>query len=188
MTIRSAGVFFWIAAVFLVANCFGQDKMKRAERKDDPDNYRCYYRPKFSAKERMKNYPFNVAAQVVLTSYELDFMAKKEGTPDLERIVLSKIQIDSLTDLLFNNFYKGEIWRIEGVGCFQPRNAIVFVDAAGKEFERADVCFECLNYHTGPTEFKFGDDCKYKMSLLDPFFASCGIKIGPRSNKPREQH
>jgi hypothetical protein len=136
----------------------------------------------------MKNYPFNVAAQVVLTSYELDFMAKKEGTPDLERVVLSKTQIDSLTDLLFNNFFKGRTYFVEGVGCFMPRNAIVFVDASGKEFERADVCFECLNYHTSPTEFKFGDDCRYKMSLLDPFFISCGIKIGPRSNKPPEQH
>lgn len=136
----------------------------------------------------MKNYPFNVAAQVVLTSYELDFMAKKIGTPDLERIVLNKTQIDSLTDLLFNNFYKGEILVIEGTGCFMPRNAIVFVDASGKEFERADVCFECLNYYTAPTKFKFGDDCKWKISLLDPFFVSCGIKIGPQSNKPREQH
>lgn len=135
----------------------------------------------------MKNYPFNVAAQVVLTSYELDFMAKKEGTPDFERIVLSKNQIDSLTDLLFNNFFKGRTYFAEGVGCFMPRNAIVFVDASGKEFERADVCFECLNYKTAPTEFKFGHDCEVKMNLLDAFFVSCGIKIGPRSNKPREQ-
>jgi hypothetical protein len=136
----------------------------------------------------MKNYPFNVAAQVVLTSYELEFMAKKEGTPDLERIVLSKIQIDSLTDLLFNNFFKGRVYFGEGVGCFEPRNAIVFVDAAGKEFERADVCFVCGNYRTAPTEFTFGDDCKVKMRLLDPFFVSCGIKIGTRSDKPNDQH
>ncbi len=165
-----------------------QHKMNHVDNDEDDENRQCFYRPKFTAEKRMKNYPFRDAAQVILTSYEEVLDGKGPRGPDLERIVLRKSQIDSLTDVLYNNFYKGKFLTSEVIMCFNPRNAIVFVDASGKEFERADVCFECLNYETGPVMLRFGDDCNWKVNLLDSFFVSCGIKHGPQSHKPKKQH
>lgn len=188
MEIRLAWVSFLLEAVFVMASCSSQHKMNHVDNDEDDENRQCFYRPKFTAEERMKNYPFRDAAQVILTSYEGGLDGKEPRGPDLERIVLRKSQIDSLTDVLYNNFYRGKFLTSEVMMCFNPRNAIVFVDASGKEFERADVCFECLNYETAPVTLRFGDDCNWKVNHLDSFFVSCGIKHGPQSNKPKKQH
>lgn len=177
-----------LVAAFVIASCSQRYKLNYlVDYETDEANRQCFYKPKFTSGERMKNYPFNVASQVVLTSYNGGLGGKEPGSPDLERVVLRKTQIDSLTDVLYNNFYKGDFLNMNGVGCFEPNNAIVFLDASGREFERADVCFQCLNFETKPTEFQLGDDCYWKIRLLDSFFISCGIKHGPQSNRPKEE-
>ena len=63
-----------------------------------------------------------------------------------ERITLSNLQIDSLTSILFNVTYRGPFFTEVDVKCYNPRNAILFIDETGKELAFIELCFECMKH------------------------------------------
>ncbi|WP_177766361.1 hypothetical protein [Flavobacterium sp. I3-2] len=100
--------------------------------------------------------------------------------PDLfeEKIELSEIQKNELTDLIYNYGNNHEDAVIWGAKCFIPRNAILFFDENNKLFEFIEICFECYQYKTSNYNVDLNNNCGQKLSLLKELFEKSGIEYG----------
>ncbi|TMI63529.1 MAG: hypothetical protein E6H07_12160 [Bacteroidetes bacterium] len=155
-------------------------------------NRSCVHRDKFSQQQRLKLYPFNKAAQVQIVSFDkpdtliegkLPMKNKKVDYSQLKEIkTLEKAEIDSLTDILYNNGYRGEFHMEMESLCYNPRNAILFADSTGKAFAFIELCFECQGYKTSSSAVKTGDFCDQKYKLIQTFFSKHGIEFGTKEN------
>ena len=176
-------IFFLIAASL---SAFGQKAYKEyviKEVKGADDN--CVYLPKYSPSKRRNFYPFNDADTIKLVSFrhhEDNYPIKGNAiTSDslFEQKVLAKQEIDELTDILYNNFYK----KASGIGsltqCFAPRNAIIFIDKFGKAKETIFICFHCSRYEAMSQKYGLlGADCDQKMKMLMNFFIRQKLLFG----------
>ena len=66
----------------------------------------------------------------------------------------------------------------ESYGCYNPRNAILFMDEKGKVIAAFEICFECHNYELRPKPFYTGEMCNCKYDELKDFFRKAGITYG----------
>jgi cytochrome oxidase Cu insertion factor (SCO1/SenC/PrrC family) len=185
-----------LAFLFLSTILHAQSGQKPPAPVQDSDD-KCYHNGKLKPSERLKNYPFNEAQKVLLVSFdeEADW-EKQHGTGGLienytpvfrdtlfenklhEKQQLSKAGIDSLTDVLYSFSYKKTPSVEKDKDCYQPRNAIVFINKDGQAFAFIEVCFECQNYKTSDAKILTGDFCEGKYELLRNFFKKEGIKTG----------
>ncbi|HTD40748.1 MAG TPA: hypothetical protein VK671_09015, partial [Mucilaginibacter sp.] len=100
--------------------------------------------------------------------------------------VLTQSQINQLTNIIYNTGFKVySHWELEpalfengGGGCFNPRNAILFIDKNGKIFDYLEVCFECQVADSESRKITLGAGCNQKFDLLKKYFISLGIKYG----------
>lgn len=165
------------------------------QEQEDSDqlNHQCKYLNKYSVEQRNSFYPFNVAKNIKLVSFgikpvkngftspdgQLPMKNKKIVYSDLMEVkTLSKSQIDSLTDLLYNNIYTGYFSTITEAQCYNPRNAILFLDDNGALIVFIEICFECQRYRTNSQKVVLGDFCSQKYDLLKEFFQQAGIEFG----------
>lgn len=92
-----------------------------------------------------------------------------------QSIILTKGGIDSLTNILYNYGYtpvrktKSNLID-EPTGCYQPRNAILFIGEDGKVKEWMEYCFTCLGYRHSSDKIKNYDFCNQKYEMLRKFF------------------
>jgi hypothetical protein len=117
----------------------------------------------------------------------------KQQKPDQTRIkekkVLSAFEIDKLTDILYNfgykstKSYKGLRIADEGYSCYNPRNAIVFLDEKGLIAEYIEICFECHRREESSEKIKSGEFCTEKYDLIRKYFYAAGIKYGTNKRK-----
>lgn len=152
----------------------------------DLKNHKCAYTGKFTAIERLGQYPYNVAAKVSLVSFGNDSLIFNSlptiaGEIDLlslkENVALSVHGVDSLTDIIFNLSYSGKILTTSGHGCYDPHNAILFADVNGKIFEFMEICFGCDRIRVSDERIQFGEPCNGKYEALQAFFKSKGIRL-----------
>ena len=144
---------------------------------------------------RLKNYPFNLAAKVLLVSYvglepvrPGDTVYVNKGLPRIgdsicylklkEIKALSQPQVDRLTDILYNYGFPGSSHLITQAGCFMPHNAILFADKEGKAFAYIDICFLCEVAKMSSKKISLGDLCGGKFELMRAFFELVGIEYG----------
>ena len=148
---------------------------------------------------RLKNYPFNMATQIQLVSfksnadtssgwYYKDSLPRKNDTVCYSKLYelknLSFSQVDKLTDLLYNYGYRmrlkddGLIYVTTSPQCYNPRNAILFLDSTGKVFEFIEICFQCQKTKESSGKINLGVMCNQKLDLLKNFFVRTGIKYG----------
>ena len=145
----------------------------------------CIYRNKYTETERLKFYPFNVSDTIKLISFRYhnnNYPINKDHiTIDslVEEKTLSKEEVARLTDILYNNVPRrpGNIHAI--LECFEPRNAVLFIDKSGKLKEYMLICFHCRRFESSSSE-KFGewDICNQKSEMIRKFFVSAGMKFG----------
>jgi hypothetical protein len=144
--------------------------------------------------ERLEIYPFNVAKEIKLVSYDdkmqpdSTYISQGNSIPKEnggvifskmdEVVLLNQQDIEKLTDILYNYKYKEQPVNLYSSGCFDPRNAIVFVDKHNKAFEYVEICFQCGGYEKSSKQVNEGDFCIGKYDLLKNFFISKGITIG----------
>jgi hypothetical protein len=162
---------------------------------EDPDSDKCKRVEKYNEEQRRHFYPFNKAREIKIASFENESdkgeplsLPMKDGKIDVSRLhelkKLSSADIDSLTNILYNFTYAGDNFTLLGVGCYNPRNVIVFMDSAGKPFEYLELCFECNGHRSSldkpekPYAGEFGEFCRGKYDLLKDFFIRAGIKYG----------
>ena len=100
--------------------------------------------------------------------------------------VLTRPQINQLTNIIYNTGLKVSKDRElvpapfenGGGGCFDPRNALLFVDENGKIFDYFEICFECNVADSKSGKITIGSGCNQKFDLLKKYFISLGIKYG----------
>ena len=136
----------------------------------------------------MNFFPFNTSAVIKIVSFNdpesqiEDTLPMKGNEIDYTKITeektLSKEQIDELTSILHNVTYKGEIFRISGTGCYNPKNAILFCDKNNHLLEFIEICFHCSGYELSSEKIGLGDLCNEKWEMLRSFFLTTGIKLG----------
>ena len=124
--------------------------------------------------------PLNV---ISYTSSDRIHPKKEEGkgpletSPFWEEKELTKAGIDSLSFLLYNVKFRGKIFIMEQIKCFQPRNGILFYDKENRLLESMAICFECSRTTFSWNETKV-DRCDDKYMLLANFFRKIGMKFG----------
>jgi hypothetical protein len=179
-----AGVVWVFIVIVGLFSASGQS-LRREER-----NHNCKESNKFTSVDRLKNYPFDQAVTVRLVSFdnkpdstiEEHILPQKNGRVDTsvlsEQTTLSKRQIDSLTHILYNIGYSGKILTSEVSMCYNPRNAILFLDSTEQVFEFIEICFECNNLRLSSGKIKTGEFCTQKYEMLNAYFAQNKIEIG----------
>ena len=161
----------------------------------------CAKRNSKSFSSRIKNYPFNLTAKIQLVSfkhnpdtanfgeYTRDSLPKLNDTVCYSKLfevkTLSLTQIDKLTDLMYNYGFKfipkikGNVYLIGSVlQCYNPRNAILFLDKDNKVFEFIEICFECKRIRTSSDSIGIGVKCNQKLKMIQNFFKEVGIDYG----------
>ena len=144
----------------------------------------CTYISKYSSTKRLHFYPFNVSDSIKLVSFrhhKHDYPIKGDSLvldSIVEIVTLSSKDIDKLTDILYNNFYKSKPDYGVFNQCFYPRNAIIFYNKAGRIKENILICFHCYRLEKGSDKINTGDDCSEKIEKLRLFFISKGMNFG----------
>ncbi len=186
---------FTIILSFLFQFAFGQltslgepRSMTRKEEITDSVNEHCIHRNKINSKQRINNFPFNQAKEVRLVSFKKRYgiglaLPMKNKKVDLSKLsesfTLDKINTDSLTDILYNTGYKGLFYSFSD-GCYEPRNAILFIDSLGQSFAFIELCFQCDGFRLSSKKVKAGQFCNEKYELLKSFFIKNRIVYGTR--------
>jgi hypothetical protein len=152
------------------------------ERKGVDEN--CVYKKKYSETQRLKFFPFNVADTVMLVSFRYhrnNYPIDQHGISYdslIEKRVLNKAEIAQLTDILYNNVAKrhGSIATLNM--CFDPRNAILFIDKTGRLRAYLLICFHCDRYEASSADVDLWDPCNQKVEMIHRFFVAAGIQFG----------
>ena len=101
-----------------------------------------------------------------------------------EEKTLSTAGIDSLTDILYNVGYtpvKNLVFQIgKEMSCYEPRNAILFLDSAGNVTQYIKFCFQCWKYYYSSSNTKSVEYCEQKYEMLKLYFKRQGIKYGTK--------
>lgn len=153
-----------------------------------------------SLSKRLKLYPFNKATQIQLVSFKSSYDNNigefyKDSLPRMnDTICYSKIfeiktlipsQVDTLSDLIYNYGFKFKYIPKKNVyflgtslQCYNPKNAILFLDKDNKVFEFIEICFQCKKTRTSSDNVSLGTDCNQKLGLIKGFFKKNKIEYG----------
>lgn len=167
----------------------------RKEAEMEERNHHCAKQTNKSLSTRLKNYPFNLSVEVQLVSFkentdtvgnEIEY--GKDSLPRLhDSICYSKLseikaltfaQVDSLTDIFYNYGYLGKVYTGSMPLCYNPRNAILFIDKNGKAFEFIEICFECERIKGSSEKISLGEMCDEKLNMIKNIFKNAGIEYG----------
>jgi hypothetical protein len=111
-----------------------------------------------------------------------------------EIIELNPKGIEELSNLMFNYKLNKTIGKNDNVvigvtGCYEPRNAVLFLDDEGKIISSIEICFECGGILQSPETIPnfnildYCQECTEMKSLYNSFFIKHGIKYGTRAKK-----
>ncbi|MFD1604045.1 hypothetical protein ACFSJW_08940 [Flavobacterium artemisiae] len=160
-------------------------------------NGKCIRKNTFSEKERSSFFPFSEASQIKIISFKdkvKDVMPGTELIRHIESIKIGKEvfneklydetatltpeQTNQLSDIIFNFSYTKLPLEDSEVYCYNPRNAIFFLDAENHIMAYIEICFGCNKYRTSDKQFSLGDFCNEKYDMLKAIFEKSGIKYG----------
>jgi len=173
--------FLMIVLLLGIQGAFGQNEAAADEA--------CINHNKYSAKQRLKFYPFNRAKKVALISYsdaavEAELYTAIDKLPKLEQadkvVMLNSQEIYDLTNTIYNIGYAEPVFvKTLAIDCPETKNAIVFLDGSGKPFEYILLYFGCNQYGYSSEKVKDGDYCTEKFDLLKQHFTVKGIPTAP---------
>lgn len=134
-----------------------------------------------------KDFPYNKTAAIKLVSFRLlsDTVYERElprtnGAIDMNKmsevIVLDKDLEELLLDILVN--YDNQSEYSEIMMCYEPRNAIIFIDSNGQVVASIEICFACQQYKTDPLTLDLSHFCNEKFEAIRQVFMAAGIKYG----------
>ncbi len=197
--------YLFIALLLLTCFAYGQRRLPRPS--SHKWNNNCVRNKHYSLAVRMQRYPFDQARQVQFVSFDgkvdifqKEFIFPKEGhniDPQLiidgappppkdtvqyaelkEIKILSPAQIDTLTDILYNYGFPGRWHSTKTLECYDPRNAILFLDSKGQALAFTEICFQCRNTETSSDKISLGEMCEQKMDTIRKLFEKVGVKYG----------
>ena len=176
-------------STFSITFCFAQSKTHPPPPKPE-ERFRTN-KVKYSLQRRLSFYPLNECAQIQIVSFGLQLDSNQrtvEGNYQLPKlndtvqvskldqtICLNLKQVDTLTDILYNECARWTIAEYTQTGCYYPRNAILFIDKLGKVFEYMEICFECLQVKVSSSNAVKPDLCRYMYADLKSFYERNGL-------------
>ena len=196
---------FKILILIVFAINFSQSQNRKNRINNADENGYCIRKRNLSFKNRILNFPFNLSSQIILVSYKTKFDIKSEDSIQfdtegmqfqkllnsikinqdtiiknefLEAIVLNLIQTEKLTDVFFNYGFKSEHYTSSQTKCYDPKNAIIFIDKDNSVIAFIEVCFACNRIRTSNEKVNFGEYCEQKYDLVKQVFNESGIKYG----------
>ncbi|MGX7666131.1 hypothetical protein [Flavobacterium pedocola] len=103
-----------------------------------------------------------------------------------EIVELPTSQIDELSNWMINFkvIRRPKEVIVNMTNCYEPRNAVLFLDENNNVVSHLEICFECGQYYLTPESISdFNDLCKLggcdeHQILLKEFFRKSGIKYG----------
>ena len=105
---------------------------------------------------------------------------KKDGKVDLDAMfevkTLGKDIEDILLDILVNYKNISKIGQV--IMCYEPRNAILFVDKTDNILGYIEICFGCQKYIASEKSLQDLSFCEDKFEALRKIFMAAGIKYG----------
>ena len=184
-----------IAVIFFSTTSYGQFRKldtlppspggyPKSVLKIEKENHKCVSLPKKSFSTILKKYPFNKTAKIQLVSFKSNYLPIENDTVCLSKLfevkTLTLRQIDTLTNIMYNIGFGGTILIIEEMNCYNPRNAILFIDNKDKVFEYIEICFECEQTVNSSDKIEFGEACNEKFNLIKKQFLNAGITHGTK--------
>ncbi len=160
------------------------------QRQHEEKNKSCIHKNSLTLNKRLSKFPFNEAIKIKIVSFEkpdsfhftylLPIKNKLvDNTKLKETIILNNLQIDSLTNIIYNYGYKGIFHSFNENAClYKPKNAILFLDKNEQVFAFIELCFECGEYRMSDNRISIGELCSQKYLLLKMFFYKNGIRFG----------
>ncbi len=136
---------------------------------------------------RLKNYPFKIASKIQLVSFDntdgqilpgtklynnTPKLLVKWKTPFFQTKTLDANQIDELTDLLYNFCHLKPNFVTDFGACFNPKNAILFLNEKEEVFDLFMICFECKLIRTYLYRTELPCDCDHQIAVLKTFLKS----------------
>ena len=166
----------------------------KKEMEEEERNHNCIKKNITSLTARLKKYPFNLSAQIQFVSFQggvyliNNEIVRQDSLPRInDTILYSKLteiktltypQVDKLTDIFYNYGFRGTTFKISEAACYNPRNAILFLDNKGKVIEFIEICFECQKTSESSDKISLGDMCDQKLNMLFDLFKKVGIEYG----------
>jgi hypothetical protein len=166
----------------------------KKEMEQEERNHNCIKKNITSLTSRLKKYPFNLSAQIQFVSFKggvylIDNkIVRQDSLPRInDSILYSQLtevrtltypQVDKLTDIFYNYGFRGTTYIISEAACYNPRNAILFLDNKGKVIEFIEICFECKKTAESSDKVTLGDMCDQKLDMLFELFKKVGIEYG----------
>jgi hypothetical protein len=144
----------------------------------------------YSRAERQSKYPFNQTKSARLVSFGIAnrHMNKREeyriplkdSVADLSKmdevVDIPMSDLDSIADILLNTCHRLDSFASMYVFCNIPRNAVLFYDSTGENFEYLEICFECQKLNPGSSLFFFDSMiCDNVYKDLQSFFKRRGL-------------
>ena len=194
----------FIALIILTRSVYGQKNNlakippqppTKKEMEAEERNHNCIKKINRTFTTRLKNYPFNISTQIQFVSFmgssrtvDNETVYINDSLPRInDTICYSKLhevktltftEVDKLTDILYNYGFGGPVYAMSIANCYNPRNAILFLDSTGKAFEFIEICFECDRLQESSEKIGLGDMCDQKMNMLKELFKKIGIEYG----------
>lgn len=155
----------------------------------------CKKQQNLSLEKRLSNYPFNKAKEIKIISFTniniirdslivetQDEIPKTNGKIDLSKVkeieTLTSSDIDELSDIFYNFGYKENPKIQVNIKCYEPRNAILFLNEKGEIFEYIEICFECKKTVESSKKISLGEMCNQKLEMIKQIFKKRNIKFG----------
>lgn len=144
----------------------------------------CIYNNKYSESQRLGFYPLNVSDTIKLISFRYhknDYPVQRGHIVNdsiLEVRILNETSINKLTDILYNYVSNKQGNIRPDKSCFEPRNAILFIDRVGQVREYALISFSCDQFEISSNRIEKWDPCFQKSQMILRLFVSTGIKYG----------
>jgi hypothetical protein len=144
--------------------------------------------PRREGKKKIRNlFPYNQLDKIKLVSFKLPHpdsvertIPLKNGQVDMdgmfESVTLEKELSEKLLDILVN-YDNPEDERLV-LMCYDPRNAIIFMDKSDKILGYIELCFDCLDFKTEPKNIVMGGFCTEKFDAIQGIFVAAGLKYG----------
>lgn len=142
---------------------------------------------KYSTPKRRRFYPFNRAQSVQLAYFDFKDSSGNRTLPKISgRVAAEKMNrlvrldtgsVDTLTDILYNSGYRFYVSSRSRMGCYFPRNAILFLNGKHEVFEYLEICFDCHQFEKSREKVRFdaGDFNDDSLRLLEQFFQNKGL-------------
>lgn len=159
------------------------DKALAADRYEKDGTY-CGNSKRKSLNEVKGLYPYRAIHSIKVVSFKGFEIPKTNGQIDLKKMFEIKSLDVNLTnkmlDIMANYDNKG--MGMDIAFCWDPRNAVVFLDKSEKVIGYIEICFDCQQYKIQPEELPISNFCNEKMDAVQGLMIRAGISHGMTRN------